>query len=54
MAFIGKILDAGHLCDVIAPALFREKQVSEFLSKFGDAQPPGLDLEGPVHYALLS
>jgi hypothetical protein len=29
------------LCDVIAPALFREKQVSEFLSKFGDAQPPG-------------
>jgi len=36
-----QILDAGHLCDVIAPALFREKQVSEFLSKFGDAQPPG-------------
>ena len=35
------VLDAGHLCDVIAPALFREKQVSEFFSKFGDAQPPG-------------
>ena len=36
-----QISDAGHLCDVIAPALFREKQVSEFVSKFGDAQPPG-------------
>jgi len=49
-----QILDAGRLCDVIAPALFREKQVSEFFSNFGDANRPVLDIEGPVHYALLS